>query len=66
VQLQSSIRDKFVTGNWNKKPEGEENENEGEGMGKDGGEGEEEVYGDFEDLETGQKFSAPKKEKKGL
>jgi len=39
--LLESLRDKFVTGKWdNDKPEGEE----------------EETFGDFEDLETGEKF----------
>lgn len=43
--LIESIRDHFVTGNWDTKTPGENDDDE------DG-----EVYGDFEDLETGEKF----------
>jgi len=39
--LIESIRDRFVTGKWDK---------------KDGGEGGDEEFGEFEDLETGEKF----------
>eukprot|EP00535_Pseudo-nitzschia_heimii_P006730 CAMPEP_0197183476 /NCGR_PEP_ID=MMETSP1423-20130617/7837_1 /TAXON_ID=476441 /ORGANISM="Pseudo-nitzschia heimii, Strain UNC1101" /LENGTH=1200 /DNA_ID=CAMNT_0042634059 /DNA_START=60 /DNA_END=3662 /DNA_ORIENTATION=+ len=43
--LIESIRDKFVTGNWDKSNEGGDDDDE-----------EEEVFGDFADLETGENF----------
>ncbi|CAM9799827.1 unnamed protein product [Heterosigma akashiwo] len=56
------LRDKFVTGNW--AAGGSEDEG-GEEEGGDGSDGDadnplndDEVYGDFEDLETGEKFEA--------
>lgn len=41
--LMESIRDKFVTGKWNKKGDSDDDEEE---------------FGEFEDLETGEKFGA--------
>eukprot|EP00897_Mesotaenium_endlicherianum_P009003 jgi/Mesen1/8130/ME000437S07225 len=62
-----SLRDKFVTGDWAKAGrryseaggglEGGDGDGEGEGGSDDGGEDNEEVFGDFEDLETGERFS---------
>lgn len=45
--LIKSVRDRFVTGDWSKAAQ----RGEGEGMGDDGT-----VFGDFEDLETGEVF----------
>ena len=44
--LLESIRDKFVTGKWNKDVDGD-------------GDDDEENFGEFEDLETGEKFGNP-------
>ncbi|CAM9411175.1 unnamed protein product, partial [Heterosigma akashiwo] len=56
------LRDKFVTGNW---AAGGSDDEGGEEEGGDGSDGDgdnplndDEVYGDFEDLETGEKFEA--------
>lgn len=43
-----SIRDRFTTGDWSKAALRDKNSGTG-------GEGEDELYGDFEDLETGEK-----------
>lgn len=57
-ELIKSIRDRFVTGDWNKAAkrgkakEGGDEDNEDEAFGDD------EVFGDFEDLETGEQHVA--------
>eukprot|EP00741_Cyanophora_paradoxa_P001315 tig00000478_g1271.t1 len=63
-EVRRRIRNKFVTGDWSKRGEDDE-EGEGE-AGADGAELDEsgsegdELYGDFEDLETGQAFGPGK------
>ncbi len=61
------MRNRFVTGDWSKAEERKTPRFEGEG-----GDEEEDVFGDFEDLETGEKFAgeseaaAPQNGKFGL
>jgi ribosome biogenesis protein BMS1 len=52
-----SLRNRFVTGDWNAAAERSAAEPGEEGDDDDGGGGDDEdVYGDFEDVETGEKF----------
>ena len=53
-EIIESIRDRFVTGDWNKAAKrGQSGENPEDDMF-----GDDEVFGDFEDLETGEKHTA--------
>lgn len=57
VQVLEGIRDMFVTGKWAEDEDAEALlDGEGPGDGEDGSD--EELYGDFEDLETGEKHKA--------
>lgn len=56
IQLLESIRDCFMTGEW-------KDDKNAESLLKLDDE-DEDIYGDFEDLETGQKFSTPSSEVK--
>ncbi|KAG0630203.1 hypothetical protein M758_1G161900 [Ceratodon purpureus] len=59
-ELIKSVRDRFVTGDWNKaanRGKGGENEEEDADDDNDGL-GDDEVFGDFEDLETGEQHVA--------
>lgn len=69
-QILESIRDMFVTGKWAEGEDaatrlGRDGEGEGSDDGDDDGE-EEELYGDFEDLETGEKHDATTAESGGV
>jgi hypothetical protein len=55
-----ALRDRFVTGDWEKGRKRSEARPDASGSGSEGGSGSDddgEVYGEFEDLETGQKFT---------
>eukprot|EP00798_Chlamydomonas_sp_ICE-L_P024731 gene24731-10367_t len=55
------LRNRFVTGDWAEGQKRSEARPSGDGSGDedaDGGEEEEEIFGDFKDMETGEKFQA--------
>ena len=56
-QMKELIRDCFVTGKWKKSEDAEEL------LRLDDASDDDELYGDFEDLETGQKFSGKEDDK---
>lgn len=56
-EVRDLIRDCFVTGKWKESEDAEELLRL-----DDASDGDEELFGDFEDLETGQKFTAPQNE----
>ncbi|GIL90192.1 hypothetical protein Vretimale_16386 [Volvox reticuliferus] len=59
VEMLAALRNRFVTGNWaegQRRAEAHPASSDGESDGVAGGSDDDEVFGDFEDMETGQKF----------